>query len=85
MSYLSRKLKISILGFYGRWYLPLFAKRVPLYFVLGNIVINNKPPIPNPTQQDIDELHDKILQECEKLFNQHKYLYNWPNKDIIFI
>eukprot|EP01083_Nonionella_stella_P096460 271184_1 len=86
MRYWSRKLKMAIIGFAGRYW-TFGAKRVPLYFVMGPVMKhpNNGVPIPNPTQQQIDEYHDQLLFNLKTLFDSHKGFYGWPDKEINFI
>eukprot|EP01083_Nonionella_stella_P011959 33944_1 len=85
MKAISKKLKMSLIVMYGRWYLWI-PNRIPLYNVTGPIVRNKyaNNPIKEPTQQQIDEYHDRILAETTKLFNQHKGIYGWSDKELVF-
>ncbi len=85
MQWLSKKLKMSIILFKGRWFTPI-PKRVALYLTMGPLVRNpHSNTIPNPTQKQIDEFHQMILDSIQFTFNQHKYLYGWHNKKLIFV
>lgn len=86
LQWISSKLRISIILFYGRFY-SLVPKRVPLYFVIGKPVYNKycNDPIQKPTQQQIDEYHQLILDETKQMYNQHRSIYGWHNKELVFI
>jgi hypothetical protein len=38
-----------------------------------------------PTQAEVDELHERIMQETKKLFDTHKKAYNWEDVELRFI
>merc|ERR1712176_1430925 len=82
MQWLSRKLKMSIILFSGR-YGSLCPPRVPLYYVIGPLIElpNGGVPVPQPTQQQIDEYHEKILLCLKTLFDAHKSFYGWQHKE----
>lgn len=43
-------------------------------------------PVPkkeNPTQAEIDELHQKLMDAMVKLFDDHKESYGWGSKKLI--
>eukprot|EP01084_Bolivina_argentea_P253010 424888_1 len=69
MKYVSRKLKMSLIAFSGRFY-GLSPKRIPLYCVMGKIINNpnNNIPIGTPSQKQIDEYHNDILSNLTQLF-----------------
>ncbi len=84
--YLSKKLRMSFILFYGRWFLPI-AKKEPLYFVLGSIIKNKFAgnPIENPSQKMIDNYHSRLLHGIRDLFDKHKGLYGWEKKELVFV
>ena len=87
MQYLSKKLRMSIIMFSGRWGMITIPKKVPLYCVIGHIVKNpyaNKK-IENPTNEQIDQYHEMILKEIKHIFDYHKHLYGWSHKDLVFL
>ena len=83
---LSKMLRLSLIILYGRWYLWI-PKRIALYNVIGPIVKNKyaNNPIKNPSQQQIDQYHKEILNATKLLFNQHKQIYGWKDKELIFV
>mmetsp|Transcript_25130 Transcript_25130/g.35808 ORF Transcript_25130/g.35808 Transcript_25130/m.35808 type:complete len:171 (+) Transcript_25130:195-707(+) len=66
---ISRKLKISLTLFWGKWGLPI-PRDEKLLYVSGQPL--GLPDIPNPTQEDIDKWHDKYCQEVTRIFNTYK-------------
>eukprot|EP01084_Bolivina_argentea_P209047 356183_1 len=83
---ISKKLRTSLIILYGRWYLPI-PKRVSLYYVVGPIVKSkyHNTPINNPTQKQIDEYHEELLNAIRDLFEQHKQIYGWNHKRLVFV
>jgi 1-acyl-sn-glycerol-3-phosphate acyltransferase len=76
MKRLSRYLRISIVFFYGRFFLPI-PYRVPILSCLGT-------PIPvvkceNPTNEQINELLEKLQEGVKELFDKHKAAYGYEN------
>lgn len=69
LSTMSRKLGASIILFYGRFGLPI-AKRVNVLIVRGPAIVVDK--VSNPTQVQIDELHHKVIDEIQILFDKYK-------------
>eukprot|EP01084_Bolivina_argentea_P281469 481584_1 len=86
LRWLSQKLKMSLIIMYGRWYLWI-PQRIPLYNVTGPIVKNKyaNNPILKPTQEQIDEYHERILKAAKLLFDQHKQIYGWNSKELVFV
>ena len=54
METLSRKLKAGIMGFYGRWGLPV-PRRVPLSLVVAPTKVAK---IESPTVEQVDAVHE---------------------------
>ena len=86
LKWISSRLRISMMLFYGRFY-SLVPKRKPLYFVIGKPVYNKYcyKPIRNPTQEQIDEYHELILKGTKEMYNQHRSIYDWQNKELVFV
>eukprot|EP01083_Nonionella_stella_P153108 491460_1 len=86
MEWMSRRLRAAFIVFYGRFYIPFFLPyRQPLYYVLGPIIKNENVRISNPNQTQIDAYHAKLLNAIKDLFDQHKGIYGWGDKKMIFI
>ena len=41
--------------------------------------------IPDPTAEQIDEVHQKLLDGIEDVFNKHKASLGWGHKKIQFV
>ena len=54
--------------------LGLLPFRKPIYTVIGKPIHIDKP-IENPTNEQVNELHAKYVEELIKLFEEYKYLY----------
>ena len=86
MKWLSSKLRISVILFYGRWYTPI-PKRIPLLFCIGKPVYNRYcyRKIKDPTQEQIDEYHRMIMEGTKKMFDECKTMYQWQDRELVFI
>lgn len=76
MEYISRKVKVSIVLFYGRFGLPI-PYRVPILSCLGTPIAVEKTA--NPTNEQINELLEKLQQGVHDLFEKHKTAYGYEN------
>lgn len=61
----------------------IIPRRSPIFTVIGTPIEVEK--IPCPGTEDIEKLHEKYVQELEKLFNDHKgkYLKNSESVKLI--
>jgi len=77
----SRKLQAAVFPFWGRAYLPI-PRRCNVTMLIGAPLVVTK--VDNPTQEQVDELHDKLLAEFVRLFDTHKIALGWADKKIVF-
>lgn len=85
MEWLSRKLKVSIFLPYGRWGLPIpFRCNVTMLFGTP-IRVEKVPEGTEPSPKQIDELHERILDEIGTLFSKHKASLGWQDKTLKFV
>jgi len=70
MARVSRFLRTSITVFWGRWCLPL-PHRVPVTMARGK-PIHVLERIKDPSKEQIEELHAKVVAEVKKLYERHK-------------
>ncbi|XP_053165821.1 2-acylglycerol O-acyltransferase 2 [Hemicordylus capensis] len=62
----------------------LLPYRRPIYTVVGRAIKVEKKH--NPSEEEVDELHEKYVEELSKLFEEHKLKYNVPeDKHLSFI
>jgi Diacylglycerol acyltransferase len=84
MEKLSNDLQTSLTPFLGRWgWLLGPPRRIPITVCLGDPV--QCPKMENPTQQQIDEYHAKLLDGFQTVFDQHKEAYGWKDKTLEFV
>lgn len=80
---ISIKLDVSVTPFTGRPFgiLPFGPPfRVPVALVFGEPVV--VPLIENPTQDDIDKYHAKLMESMTEAFEKHKGAYGWSTKKL---
>lgn len=78
---ISLALNVSVTPFCGRpWGLLPFGPpyRTPVLLAFGEPVI--VPKVEKPTQEQIDEYHDKMMNSFIEAFDKHKTAYGWPDK-----
>lgn len=113
MQKVSRSLRMSLLLFYGRWYLPvpyqvrslrtrpirhdtqhdttqlpsspLLTRQVPITMVIGEPM--EVEQVDNPTDEQINQLHERFVAELHKLFDEYKHKVggNWHNKQLLVV
>ncbi len=86
MEWLSRKLRATLLWYYGRWYLPGPPLRVNVTMLVGAPIKVQKVKDPNNiTDAQIDEVHDKLLGTIQRIFDKHKAAVGWSHKKLRFV
>lgn len=70
---LSRKLKMSIFFFTGRFFLPI-PTRDPIVMCIGESIIVKKK-IENPSKEEVEAVHKKVVEAHRKLFDEFKGAY----------
>jgi Diacylglycerol acyltransferase len=84
MEKLSNDLQTSLTPFLGRWgWLLGPPRRIPITVCLGDPL--QCPKMENPTQEQIDEYHTKLLAGFQQVFDQHKEAYGWKHKTLEFV
>jgi len=80
---ISRKCQMSFFFYFGRFFLPI-PRRCQITMVYGDPILVDKVTCGEPTQQQIDELHEKILKGIRQCFERHKDELGWGDKELIF-
>eukprot|EP00088_Acartia_fossae_P045718 TRINITY_DN4926_c0_g1_i6.p1 TRINITY_DN4926_c0_g1~~TRINITY_DN4926_c0_g1_i6.p1 ORF type:complete len:150 (+),score=30.17 TRINITY_DN4926_c0_g1_i6:40-489(+) len=84
-SFLEKHL-VNKIGFYpvafsGRGYAQnwfgILPRKQPIHVVVGEPIQSSK--IDAPSHQDIESLHERYIEEVEKLYNAHKASYGCEN------
>jgi len=52
--------------------------------VYGDPIVVEKAKNGEPTQEEIDELHEKILAGIRKCYEEHKAALGWGEKELVF-
>jgi 2-acylglycerol O-acyltransferase 2 len=84
LEYLSRKLRMSLFVYWGRFFLPI-PYRTNITMLFGAPIRIEKKEAADITQEDIDEVHGKLLSGIEYLFNSHKATLGWGSRKIRFV
>jgi hypothetical protein len=84
LHWLSHTMQAALTPFFGRfgWFLgPPY--RTPVAVCLGEPV--QCPQIDEPTQEQVDLYHQKLLDSYQELFDKHKIAYGWGHKSLKFV
>ena len=80
MQYLSRKLRVSLVFFSGRWGLPI-PYRIPLLAVFDAPI--KVKLTPHPTPEEVQALLSLLKDRIRGLFDQHKASYGWEHVRLV--
>lgn len=80
MRWLSRKLQVSIVVFWGRLYLPV-PYRTQLLTVFGSPIKVKKNE--NPSREEVQALLTKLEEAVRELFDTHKASFGWDNVELV--
>ena len=78
---ISRAAQASFFVYWGRFFLPI-PRRANITMLIGKPILVEK--VAEPTDAQVDEVHQRLLKEMEELFNTHKAALGWGHKKIIF-
>ena len=81
MMRVSRMLRTSLFLFWGRWGLPI-PHRIAITTVVGTPLHVSKTD--SPTEEQINELKERVLAEFQRIFEAHKSAYGWGHKKLVF-
>lgn len=73
-------LGFALILFWGRFFLPI-PYRVPILGTMAKPI--RVPKKENPTQEEIDQVHQELLDAMIKMFDQYKGAYGWENKKLV--
>jgi len=78
----SRKLQASIFFYWGKFGLPI-PHRTKITMVAGRTIMVDK--VENPTEEEIDDVHQKLLTGIKQAFDMHKESLGWGHKTMVFV
>lgn len=73
----SRKLRMSLIFCWGRYFLPL-PRQHKIVMVIGRPM--QVPHIVHPTDEQIAEVHKQFVARLQELFDANKHRVDWENK-----
>eukprot|EP00164_Ancoracysta_twista_P012137 GFYU01018959.1.p1 GENE.GFYU01018959.1~~GFYU01018959.1.p1 ORF type:complete len:391 (-),score=33.67 GFYU01018959.1:119-1207(-) len=76
----ARKLRMSVLLPYGRYFLPIPYKR-PMVWAMGMPV--HVPKTENPTNEQVEEVHARLVAAIKDLYYTHRHLIGWEKKELV--
>ena len=79
---ISRKVQASFFLYWGRCFLPI-PYRVQITMAIGKLI--EVPQVENPTTEQIDELHQRIMEGIQTTFDRHKHCIGWGDKELEFV
>ena len=84
MERVSRKLQAALFLYWGRFLLPI-PRRVNITMIIGAPIVVERATGGEPTQQQVDELHERYLSSVRRLFERHKAALGWAHKRMVFV
>lgn len=80
---LSRALRVSLMVFWGRAYLPI-PRRQPIVFTFGEPV-RVETIAATPTDEQVAQVHERILQELRMTYKLVAPAYGWEGRPLEFV
>jgi len=77
----SRAVQASLFVYWGRFFLPI-PRRANITMLIGQPIVVEK--VENPTDEQVDAVHQRLLREMAELFNEHKASLGWGHRVIVF-
>ena len=67
----------------GRWGLPI-PKPHPIYMVVGRPVKVESAVSPDDPnfKEAVDKLHEKVIEELTRIYNEHKDEFGWKDRPL---
>lgn len=79
METVSRRVKAGIIGYYGRWFLPV-PYRVAVTLVTKPVKV---PKRASPTEEEVEELHREVYGSLVKVYEQQKHFAGYPHRTLV--
>ena len=77
LRWLSRKTRLSLFLFYGRWGLPI-PRRYPITAIGCFVPAPDGAPIPQPTSQQLDEHHERVYHGLARAYEDARAALGLP-------
>jgi len=79
MESISRKIQAGMMGFYGRWYLPI-PRRVAITQASSSYRVPQK--IENPTKEQVEHIHQQVYGGLQRVYDQQKAYAGYPDETL---
>eukprot|EP00957_Ditylum_brightwellii_P096916 7381133-Ditylum_brightwellii.AAC.1 len=80
MEYVSRKLQAGMLGYYGRWYLPI-PRRVAVTLAYHIHPCGEKNS--SPSKEEVNKLHDDVYGGLQRSYEEMKKFAGYPDRTLV--
>lgn len=80
LQWLSRRLRVSLVFFHGRFGLPIPYKH-PMVAVVGKPLKVERTA--NPSRELVQRYHAQLMDAVKELFDSHKHCVGWQDKELI--
>lgn len=71
---------MALIIFWGRFLLPV-PYRVPIVGLMGRAI--EVPKKDEPTDEEVEAVHQILMKQMVELFDRHKAAYGWESKRLI--
>lgn len=81
--FLSRKLRVTLQLFKGRWGTPIMPFKIPINVVMGKPL--RIPRVTKPTKEQVERYHTLYIRELVDLFEKHKRRFGYASSNLVII
>jgi len=78
MEWASRKMQAGMMGFYGRWGMPV-PRRIPVSLCVAPYKCQK---MDNPTKEDVEMVHNAVYGGLNKIYNEQKIYAGYPDRTL---
>jgi hypothetical protein len=79
METLSRKMRAGVMGFYGRWFLPI-PRRVALSVCVAPVRTTKTA---SPSAEDVERLHEQVYGRLKAVYDAQKAFAGYADRELI--
>ena len=78
MEYASRKMQAGMMGFYGRWGLPV-PRRIPVSLIVAPYKCTK---VDNPSKEEVEKVHDAVYGGLRRVYGEQKVYAGYPDRTL---
>ena len=79
METLSRKMRAGVMGFYGRWFLPI-PRRVALSVCVAPVRTTKTA---SPSAEDVERLHQQVYGRLKAVYDAQKAFAGYGDRELV--